>query len=128
MILIIGGTCAGKTEFAKKYFQLSDAEILDASEIRNVQNAKCIRNYHLLIKKLCQEQLDPLAFTEQLMQENPYCIIIMNEVGGGIVPLEKSERLWREACGKTSCLLAEHAEKVIRIICGIPTVIKGECL
>ncbi len=128
MILVIGGTYAGKTEFVKKYFKLSDADILDASEIENFQNIKCIRNYHILIQKLCQEQADPLAFTEQLIQENPDCIIITNEIGCGIVPIDKSERLWREACGKSSCLLAERAGKVIRILCGIPAVIKGECL
>ena len=128
MILIIGGVHAGKTEFAKNYFQLSEKEILDSSENKNFKNAKCIRNYHILIKKLCEEKQNPLAFTERLLQENPDCMIIMNEIGCGIVPLEKSERIWREACGTCSCLLAKHAEKVIRIICGIPVVIKGEIL
>ena len=128
MILVIGGTHAGKTEFVKSYFKLSDTEILEASETENFQNAKCLRNYHILIKKLCEENADPLAFTERLMQENSDCIIITNEIGCGIVPIDKSERFWREACGKSSCLLAKYAEKVIRIICGIPAVIKGKSL
>ena len=128
MILVIGGAYAGKTEFVKNHFRLSDADILDASETENFQNAKCIRNYHILIQKLCKENADSLAFTERLIQENPDCIIITNEIGCGIVPIDKSERLWREACGKSSCLLAERAEKVIRMLCGIPAVIKGKCL
>ncbi|MBE6876741.1 MAG: cobalamin biosynthesis protein [Ruminococcus sp.] len=128
MILVIGGAYAGKTEFVKNYFRLSDTDILDASETEDFQNAKCIRNYHILIQKLCQEHADTLAFTEQIIQKNPDCIVITNEIGCGIVPLEKSERLWREACGKVSCLLAKRAKRVIRIICGIPIIIKGECL
>lgn len=128
MILVIGGAYAGKTEFVKNYFRLSDADIQEASETENFQNATCIRNYHILIQKLCKENADPLAFTERLIQENPDCIVITNEIGCGIVPLDKSERLWREACGKSACLLAERVEKVIRIICGIPIVIKGEQL
>ena len=128
MILVIGGVHAGKTEFVKNCFKLSDTEILEASETENFQNAKCLRNYHILIKKLCNENADFLEFTKRLIQENPDCIIITNEIGCGIVSIDQSERLWREACGKSACLLAEHAEKVIRMICGIPTVIKGECL
>ena len=32
----------------------------------------------------------------------------------------------REAAGRLSCLLAARADAVVRVFCGIPTVIKGE--
>ena len=51
-------------------------------------------------------------------------LIIMDEIGCGIIPLEKSERLWREAVGNVGCFLAERAEGVERIICGTAVRIK----
>ena len=65
-----------------------------------------------------------LAFSQKIYEQNPDIIIISTEIGGGIVPMEKSERLWREAVGRSCCYIAAHSEKVIRMVCGIPTVIK----
>ena len=52
-------------------------------------------------------------------------VIVMDEVGSGIVPMEKADRLWREACGRCGCMIAARADRVIRLVCGIPTIIKG---
>ena len=57
--------------------------------------------------------------------ENPDIVIIINEIGAGIIPLEKSERIWREETGRAGCILAENSAEVVRVICGIPVKIKG---
>ena len=49
----------------------------------------------------------------------------MDEIGCGIVPMEKSERVWRENAGRCGCIIAANSVKVIRIVCGIPDIIKG---
>ena len=51
--------------------------------------------------------------------------MIATEVGGGVVPVDPAERAAREAAGRLSCLLAQRAEAVVRVFCGIPTVLKG---
>ena len=56
----------------------------------------------------------------------PEIIFIINEIGCGIIPLEKSERIWREQTGRAGTVIAKNSDTVVRIICGIPTVIKGE--
>ena len=53
-------------------------------------------------------------------------VVICDEVGSGVIPLEKERRLGREATGRLCCRLAKEAERVVRLVCGIPTVIKGE--
>ena len=53
-------------------------------------------------------------------------IVTCSEVGAGIVPLDAQERAWREAVGRMSCELASQAETVVRMVCGIPVVLKGE--
>ena len=52
-------------------------------------------------------------------------VVIATEVGGGVVPVDPAERAAREAAGRLSCLLAQRAEAVVRVFCGIPTVLKG---
>ena len=68
-----------------------------------------------------------LAFAQVLAEElSQKQVVIATEVGGGIVPATAEERAAREAAGRLSCLLAKKADTVIRVFCGIPTVLKGE--
>lgn len=53
-------------------------------------------------------------------------LVISTEIGCGIVPENAVERAERENAGRLACLLAERAELVIRVFCGIPTVLKGD--
>ena len=53
-------------------------------------------------------------------------ILICDEVGCGVVPVEPAQRARREAVGRLCCRLAERAERVERIFCGLPMVLKGE--
>ena len=52
-------------------------------------------------------------------------VVVCDEVGSGVIPLEKARRLGREATGRLCCQLAKEAAKVVRLVAGIPTVIKG---
>ncbi len=124
MIMITGGAFQGKRDFVKKQFALSDSDIADGGncELSELTNARCICNYELAVKRMLADYIDPLGFTAGLNCE----IVIMNEIGGGIIPIEKSEREWREMTGRAGCILADRAEKVYRVCCGIATMIKGE--
>ena len=55
-------------------------------------------------------------------------VVILTEEGGGLVPAEADRRAAREAAGRLSCLLAARAERVVRVFCGLPLVLKGETL
>jgi alpha-ribazole phosphatase len=59
-----------------------------------------------------------------LCRQNPDLILICDEVGNGIVPVEKSERDYRECVGRVLCMLAKEADSVERVQCGIPHRIK----
>ena len=43
-----------------------------------------------------------------------------------MVPIDPAQRAAREAAGRLACLLAERADCVVQIFCGLPTVLKGE--
>ena len=127
MIMITGGAYQGKTEYAKQRFGFSDDEILNGGscEFEAVFAAKCVTEYHLLIKRLLENNTDVQDFSRRLCRENPHAVIIINEIGAGIIPLEKSERIWREETGRAGCIIAEKSAEVVRVICGIPVKIKG---
>ena len=55
-----------------------------------------------------------------------YKVVISTETGGGVVPLDAAQRSAREAAGRLACLLAERADTVVRVFCGLPMALKGE--
>ena len=63
---------------------------------------------------------------EGLLEKCRGKIIICDEVGCGIIPLDKSDRVYREALGRFLCDLAALSDTVIRVTAGIGQFIKGE--
>ena len=53
-------------------------------------------------------------------------VVVLVEVGNGIVPLDPEERAWRDRVGLLSRELAARSDAVVRMVCGIPTYLKGE--
>lgn len=51
-------------------------------------------------------------------------IIVTNEVGMGIIPLEASTRAYVEDLGRLNAALAQRAEHVIFMVAGLPLVLK----
>ena len=125
MIMITGGIHQGKTAYAMRKIGLAESDIADGADCNfdALKNVRCILNYHDIVKRLGDRSV---TFTEELCRSNPDAVIIINEIGCGIVPIEKSERIWRENVGRCGCIIAANSEKVIRIVCGIPDIIKGE--
>ena len=126
-VLIIGGAYQGKTAYAKKAFGLNAENTADGETCsrKECEKAKGIVKYQELVRRLLREGGDPQALTVRLLEKNPDAVIVMNEVGSGIIPAEREEREWREAVGRVGCFLAASADQVIRVSCGLPVVLKG---
>lgn len=72
-----------------------------------------------------QELAADCADLEKLADELArHQVVIATEVGGGVVPVDPAERAAREAAGRLGCLLARRAERVVRVFCGLPVVLK----
>ena len=124
MVMITGGAYQGKIAYVVRKFGLAENDIADGGNcsFEELKSARCIKNYHVLVKRLGD---DCVAFTQELCRVNPSSVIIIDEIGCGIVPLEKSERVWRENVGRCGCIIASASETVVRVVCGVATVIKG---
>ena len=108
MIFITGPLYAGKEEYIRKSLGWG-AEDFVANAVRDVQKLVPCDDLELLADELAGRK-----------------VVIATEVGCGIVPIDPAERRWREEAGRLSCLLAERADTVIRVCCGIPQLLKGE--
>lgn len=126
MILVTGGAYQGKTGYVREKFGISSAADSSQCAFDDVAKAECISGYHKLVKRLINADIDPIVFTEKLCSENSDAIIIVDEIGSGIIPIEKEERLWREAVGRCGCILAQQSDTVVRMVCGIPHALKGD--
>lgn len=123
-ILIVGGACQGKREYAQKAFGLNEREILPWNEEREA--ASCIADLHLRVRACLEKGLTQQEVLEKLL---PFCqgkIVLCDDIFCGVVPLDALERQWREVTGRLLCKLAQEADSVIRMQCGLPQAIKGE--
>ena len=75
------------------------------------------------VQELLREKanMDVAALAEKL---SGYQAITQTEVGAGVIPLSASDREWRERAGRLACLLASRADIVVRMVCGVPIMVK----
>lgn len=71
---------------------------------------------------------DIIGKTEELLDAcSPVAgavIFVTNEVGSGIVPENQLSRLYRDLVGRCSQVVAERADEVIMVACGLPLYLK----
>lgn len=126
MDFIIGGCHQGKLEYVKTQYHLTETDIMSAASLTttNITTKPCLTDFHLYIRHLMQTNQNIEKTIADLLQKNDIRVIISDEIGYGIVPADAFERAYRETVGRQCCILAQHAEKVVRVICGIGIVIK----
>ena len=110
MILVTGPLFSGKQEYICSVLNWSQEDFRE----------KGIRDVQELAARTEEDQLEALAG-----RLSEFEVVLSTEVGGGIVPVDPVERKARERAGRLSCLLAQKAETVVRVCCGLPIVIKG---
>ena len=124
MKMIIGGAFQGKTLLANKiYPEIVWATGGDA-DWEMIASAQGILSFHEFIRKEMQTGNDVSELAERLIQVNPQVVLVSNEVGYGIVPIDAFDRAYREAVGRVCTKLAAYSTQVTRVVCGIGTVIK----
>jgi adenosyl cobinamide kinase/adenosyl cobinamide phosphate guanylyltransferase len=128
MIFITGGNSQGKLAFARRAFSLTDGDIADGAEcaFSSAFDRKALDRLHLLAERMIREGIDPETAVREGIAKNPGIIVLCDELGCGIVPASPEARLLRERVGRLSCVLASEADRVYRIVCGLPQLLKGD--
>lgn len=153
MEVYFGGAFQGKLEYVlekKGCLKVADGA---GCSLKDIKEAQVLNHLHLYIKRLIYKEGDayntavddiitaddtitadttadttanimPAAeIINDIYEANPDIILICDEVGGGIVPLKKEDRIYREAVGRALCCAVKKSDRVERVMCGI-----GQCL
>ena len=115
MILIVGGRAAGKRALAASLGYSEEQMTCDPE-----QSEPVFLDAQEAARGLDKEGLAALA--DALAQRE---VVICTEVGAGVVPIDPEERAFRESAGRLAVALADRATCVVRVVCGIPQVLKG---
>lgn len=143
MEVYFGGAFQGKLEYVlekKGCLKVADGA---GCSLKDIKEAQVLNHLHLYIKRLTYKEgaaynttmddtitADTTAKTmpaaeiiNDIYGANPDIILICDEVGGGIVPLKKEDRIYRETVGRALCCAVKKSDRVERVMCGI-----GQCL
>ena len=125
MDLVVGGAYQGKLDWVMETYQIAPEETFDCGCGLSVsESRRCY--YHM--EEFCwwcvRNGLNPV---EELASKEPLwkdAVLVCRDISQGVVPMEASQRIWREANGRMLDWLAQRAEHVTRIFCGLPQVLK----
>lgn len=128
MKMIIGGAYQGKLAYGRSCYP----QILwvDGSKCPFEAIQTCDGIYHLqeLIRRMMKEDREEelLELMSGLPVVNPNIVLISEEIGYGLVPVDAFDRRYREMTGRICTSLAAASTRVDRVICGIGVMIKGQ--
>ena len=126
MILIIGGVYQGKLEYAREHYP--EAPVIQCDDMNHeldLPDESCIINaLHLFILAQTKAGINTYEYLEQHMSRLQNKIIVCDDISCGVVPISSELRFWRESTGRCLGLISKNSDKVIRLYCGIPSVIK----
>lgn len=125
MRMIIGGAFQGKMEYAQKEYP--GIRWVDGATCSEEELLQCegVYHFHLYIRKSMEKYEEMRLFADRIIRENPQIVIITDEIGYGLVPIDAFERRYREETGRICTRLAAFSERVDRVVCGIGLPIKG---
>lgn len=126
MHLILGGRHMGKRAYAESlYGRFSSVCDLGREDPEAMAGAAVVLNLQEGVRSLMGQDIDVRTFFEAHMEHLRQSVLIGDEIGSGIVPMEPFERRWRDETGLLYQILAREATIVDRVWAGLPTRLKG---
>ena len=125
-ILIIGGLGQGKLAYARSRYGIGEQDAGGPDTPSEALWQKpLLYDVHLLIRKQSHIGGGGGSVLLNKLAGRDSWIVICDEVGCGVVPMDPMERRWREEVGRVCCALAKRADIVERVYLGIAQRIKG---
>ena len=139
MILIFGGAYQNKLEYAKARFNFTDADVFDCDifmqeqlemkiipeEVRDLDLSKrVIDHFEVFVRCFAESGADLNAYLDEHREDLKDKIIISRDETQGLVPVNASDRAYRELLGRTLTKLATESDQVVRVFLGLGQDIK----
>jgi len=125
MILVFGGAYQGKLDYVLDKFQLSEDDVYRCSRDGEIDfDKKVIYGLEEFVYWCTEngfEAREVLAGRFDPEDLYPYSgkIFIACDVSQGLVPMDATDRAFREMMGRTLLYLAREANQVHRVFCGL---------
>lgn len=140
MEFYFGGRNQGKLSYVQKIYG-DNVVVLEGADLAtekdtleqqmketcsDYKNTLILNHFHCWVRKCINipAQESPEQLAERMITLFPKLVILCDEVGNGIVPMEPLEREYRERLGRIQCEIAAKAERVERILCGMGQILK----
>lgn len=123
MHVILGGRFQGKHAYAQKLYPHFPA-VSDLAR-SNTLAPGLVVNVHLGVRRLLVEGEDVSSFFAENLSLLRQCVILCEEIGGGIIPVDAFDRQWRDETGRVYQYLAAEADTVDRVFAGLALRLKG---
>ena len=126
MKLILGGYANGRTAYAMQNYQLTESDCFDAAAepLARWNGHRLLLHAEQLVNPWLEQGKEPCTEILPWLERWQNAVLITQEVGCGLVPVTPQQRQLREAVGHFNRLLAECAETVERVCCGLGMQLK----
>lgn len=125
MKIILGGAFQGKTAYAKKQNPSLDLTDGEKCSLDSIDTCQAMNSFHSFTRRWLKDGRTKGELQKRIKENPSLQLLISDEIGYGLVPIDDFEREYREFHGRVMTELVQNAETVVRIVCGIPQVLKG---
>ncbi len=132
MRFVLGGYAQGKLKLVlegigERSYRIYDGQLPGDRQRKEAEEEKSlliINHFHHWVKEGMRQGRDLEQELGAFLCRKEELVIISDELGNGIVPMDAFEREYREKTGRLQILLAKEADEVVRVLCGIGQRIK----
>ena len=124
MRIITGGAFQGKRAFAERLYPGGEWTGGGRCALDEIRTCRAVYGFHEFVKRWIKQGKSWEELASLMLEENRDLILICDEIGCGLVPVDAFEREYRESTGRVMNALAVQAERVDRVVCGIGRRIK----
>lgn len=127
MHIVIGGAFNGKRAYVKQHW---DATWYDGELPETGSGTVVIAGLEGILEAHLEEDEQRVAmqFAQKLRALDATCdelVVILTDMGRGVVPLDAHSRQLRDTCGRLYQQLFQQATTITHIWYGIPEILKG---
>ena len=116
----------GKVDYAYKLYESFEKVYDLASQAPEIiTSTGLVINLHMGVRDLLAREIDAVEFFRERINILKSCVIIGDEISGGVVPVDEFDRRWCDVTGRVYQYLAGEADIVDRIFAGLPLRLKG---
>lgn len=124
MHVITGGAYQGKSRIAKKMYPGIQWEDGNAADPESIFECEGMTSFHVFVRRWLEGGKKAEDLVRQIINKTKLFVIVSDEIGCGLVPVDSFEREYREKVGRIMTELCRNAYRVDRVTCGIEKRIK----